>query len=208
MGVNLNRDLYAFLQSGHKFCGLYRNQKSCHIFDTDGICTHIFDFFCNVLPVIQGVGITQGIGQGHLCMSLFLIGCFDSCLKISDIIQTVKNTDDIDTVGDGFLYEVFHHIIGIMAISQNILASEQHLKFCIFKSVSQLSQSVPRIFLQETKGCVKCGAAPALYGMIAYLVHLVHDGQHLFGCHSGSDQGLMCVTQHCLGNTDRFFNDF
>ena len=64
----------------------------------------------------------------------------------------------------------------------------------LFEAVTQLTQSVPGIFLQETKGCIKGSTAPALYGMITNFIHLIYDRKHEFGRHSGSDQRLMCIT--------------
>ena len=38
--------------------------------------------------------------------------------------------------------------------------------------------------MQETKGRVEGSAAPALYGMIADLIQLLHDRKHLLGRHT------------------------
>ena len=121
-------------------------------------------------------------------MSLFFIRRIYSRLKITDIIQAVKNTDNINSVCHRFLHEILYHIICIGTIAQNILSAEEHLKLCVFESVAEFSQSVPRIFLQETKRCVKCRASPALYCMVADFIHLVDDREHLFCCHSGGNQ--------------------
>ena len=137
-------------------------------------------------------------------MAAFLVTCLYGAFQIAQIVQAVENTDDINSVCDGLLYEIFHHIVRIMTVSQNVLASEQHLKLRILKSRSQLSQSLPRILMQETKGCIKGGAAPAFYSRIADLIHLLRDGKHQFSRHSGCDQRLMCVTQYSFHNFNGF----
>ena len=59
----------------------------------------------------------QDIRKGNLCMSAFFVCCFYRCLKVTNIIQTVKNTDNINSVGDRFLNKILYYIIGIMIIS-------------------------------------------------------------------------------------------
>ena len=58
-------------------------------------------------------------------MSLLLIGRLHSCLQVADIVQTVKNTNDINTIGNGLLYKVLHHIICIVVISQEDVYKRQ-----------------------------------------------------------------------------------
>ena len=140
-------------------------------------------------------------------MAVLLVCGVYCCLQISHIIHTVEDTDDIDAVGDGFLNEILNHVIGIGTVSQNVLTAEQHLQFGILESVTEFSQSLPGIFLQETQGSIEGGSSPALYGMVSHFIHLVHDGQHLLGCHSCGNQGLMRVTQNCLSNLNRFLHN-
>ena len=56
-------------------------------------------------------------------MSAFLIAGFYGAFQVTQVVQTVKNSDNVNTVCDGFLYEVLNHIISIMTISKNILSS-------------------------------------------------------------------------------------
>ena len=46
-------------------------------------------------------------------MTAFFLGGLYRSLEITKIVQTVKYPNDIDTVGDGLLYELFHHVIGV-----------------------------------------------------------------------------------------------
>ena len=136
MCMQINRNLDSIFQCTYKFSCFIWKEKSCHIFDTDGICSHFFDLFCNIYPVIKSIRITKCIGKCHLCMSFFFVCCFYCCLKVTHIIQTVKDTDNIDSVCCGFLYKIFNNIISIWTISQDILSTKQHLKFGIFESVT------------------------------------------------------------------------
>ena len=138
-------------------------------------------------------------------MSLLLIRSRNRCLKIPDIVQAVKDTYDINSIGGGFLHKIFHYIVGIGAISENILSAEEHLKLCMLESVAELSQPLPRILFKETQRCIKCCAAPAFDRVVPYFVHLINNRKHLFCCHSCGDQRLVCITKNRLCNLNRFF---
>ena len=83
-------------------------------------------------------------------MAFFLVCRFYGGLQVSQVIQAVENTDDINSVCNGFLNEVFYNVVCIRTLSQVILSAEQHLQLRILKSVAQLAESFPRIFMQET----------------------------------------------------------
>ena len=108
---------------------------------------YIFNLFCNIGPVFQGISVAQGIGQGNLGMALLFVGSLYGGLQVSQVVQTVKNTDNINAVSHGFLDKIFHHIISIVVVAQNILSAEQHLQLGILKACLQLSETLPRIFL-------------------------------------------------------------
>ena len=188
MVVKLYRKLCRLLQCAHKLGGSLWNKESRHILDTDGVCTERLYLLCKRRPVFKRISISQCIGKSYLRMTaLFLCSLYRS-LKISKVIKTVKYPYDIDTVCDGLLYEVFHNIISIRLVAKDILSSEEHLKLRILEALFQFSQTNPRILLQETKAGVKGRSAPALNGVVAYLVHLVDDGKHLLCGHPRCDQ--------------------
>ena len=69
-------------------------------------------------------------------MSFFLIAGFHRTFQVAQVVQTVKNTDYINTVSDRFLNKIFNNIIGIMTVSKDVLSSEKHLQLGILKSCS------------------------------------------------------------------------
>ena len=141
-------------------------------------------------------------------MSAFLFCCLNGSLKVSDIIQAVKNTDNINTICDGFLYKVLNHIICIMIVSKDILTTEQHLELRVLESSSQFSESLPRIFLQETQAGIKSSAAPAFYCVVANFIHFVNDRKHLISRHSCCKERLMRITKNGLNDLNRLFLNF
>ncbi len=207
--MQLDRKLCIFFHGLDQLGSLIRHQQTCHILDTDGICTHLLNFFGSACPIFQRIGITQRIGQCNLSMaSAFLlfhsVGGVYGLLQVAQIIQTVKNTDNIDTVCNGLLHKGIYNVICVRSVAQNILTAEQHLQLGLFEAVTQLAESVPGILLQEAKGCVKGGTAPALHGMVSYLIHLLHNGKHKIRWHSCGNQRLVGVTQYGFRNFDRF----
>ena len=141
-------------------------------------------------------------------MSALLLGCLNSGLKVSDIIQAVKNTDNINSVSDGFLYKVRNHIVRVMIVSKDVLATEQHLELCVLETGSQFSESLPRIFLQETQAGIKSSAAPAFYRVVANFIHFVNDRKHLISRHSCCKERLMRITKNGLNDLNRLFLNF
>ena len=150
MSMQLDRDLNGLFQCSNQLGCFVRKEKSCHIFDTDRICSHFFDLFCHRGPILKCISISQCIGKCDLSMSALFVGCLYCGLQVTKVIQTVEDTDDINTVCDGFLYKVLNHIITIRTISQNVLSTEQHLQLGLFSSFTDLTKSLPRILFQET----------------------------------------------------------
>ena len=148
--MHLDRDLNCLFQCCYKFRCLIRAKQTCHIFYTDRISAHFLDSLRKIHPVLQCICITECVGHCHLGMCFFFLCRRNCCLQVTDIIHTVKNTDDIDSVCDRFLYEILYHVIGIRTISEDVLSTEQHLQFCVFESVAEFTKSFPRIFFQET----------------------------------------------------------
>ena len=134
--MKIDRDLNSLLQCGNKLCCFIWKEKSGHILDTDGICSHFLDTFCNACPVFQSISITKCIGKCNLCMAMLLVCSMYSSLKITKVIHTVKDTDDINTICQRFLYKVLNNIICIRTISKNVLTTEKHLQLGILESVT------------------------------------------------------------------------
>ena len=84
--MQLDRQLGRTLHGADQFGCFIRKQQTCHILDTDGICTHIFDFFCDIGPVIQSVCIAKRIGKGYLSVSFFLVAGFYCAFQVTQVV--------------------------------------------------------------------------------------------------------------------------
>ena len=76
-------------------------------------------------------------------MSVLFVGSLYCSLQVTEIVQTVKDTDDINTVCDGFLYKILYHIICVGTITQNVLSTEQHLQFGVFEAMHGIYEVSP-----------------------------------------------------------------
>ena len=56
-----------------------------------------------------------------------------------------------DAVADRALDELFHHVVRIVLVAQNVLAAQQHLQLGIRQGLAQLAQALPRILVQEAQ---------------------------------------------------------
>ena len=117
MRMHLDRQRRTCLQSGDQLSSSLRDKKTGHILDADRISAHIFDFFGHCLPIIKRISIAQCIGKSDLSFSALLLGCLYACLKVSEVIQAVEDSDDIDAVRDRLLYEICYDIIGIRLVA-------------------------------------------------------------------------------------------
>ena len=86
MGVQVDGKAGALLQSRHQLSRRIGGQKPCHVLDTQGISAHVLDLPGDVLPVVQGVGVAQGIAQRDLRMALLLVGGLHSGPQVADVV--------------------------------------------------------------------------------------------------------------------------
>ena len=86
MGVDLDRKGGSLLECLHEVIACLRKQKACHILDAEGICAEGLNVTCEVLPVLEGIGITKCIAECDLSVAALLLGCLYSGLEVTDIV--------------------------------------------------------------------------------------------------------------------------
>ena len=136
-------------------------------------------------------------------------GGIDCSLKrLRRSLRQSKYTDDIYTIGDGLLNEVLYHVIGIMIVAKYVLSSEEHLSFVFLKPARSLRSLSQGSSLRKRRDASKVAPPPALYRIVADLIHLLHYGKHLLGRHTCGDKGLMGITKDGLNYLYRLFFPF
>ena len=208
VGVELDRDFNGLLQGFDQFLRFIGDQQAGHVLHTDGVGAHVFHGLGEVREIFHGIGFAEGIGNGSLDVAAVFLGGVHGGLQIAQIVQRVKDADDVDAVVQGFFHEVIHHVIRVVAVAQDVLGAEQHLQFGFFEAGAELAQAVPGVFVQEAERGIEGGAAPAFHGVVTHFVHFFDDGEHLFGGHAGGDQRLVAVAKDGLRDLDGTGIDF
>ncbi len=54
-------------------------------------------------------------------------GRADGGAHIAEIIQGIEDAKDLDPVLDGQADELFHHIVGVVAVPDQVLPAKEHL---------------------------------------------------------------------------------
>ena len=200
VGVQVNRQLGGRLELLDEAVRFIRKQQVGHILDADRIRAHLLDLLSQLEEVFLGVNRADRVADGDFAVAAVLLSGLDGLLQIAQIVQRIEDTDDINAVLDGLLDELIDHVIRIMLVAEDVLAAEQHLQLGVGHRLAQRAQTLPRILVQETHAGVERRAAPALQRIVADLIQLVRDGQHLLQAHTGCGLRLMRVAQNGIGD--------
>ena len=204
VGVQMDGDADRLLKSLHQRVGVHRKQEVGHVLNANGVCAHLFQLLSQLYEVLLVVDGGNGVGQGGLHLTAVFLGGLDGLFQIAHIVQRVKNADDIDTVFNGFTAEGVHHVVCIVLVAQNILATEQHLQFGIGQTLLQSTKALPRILVEKTHAGVEGGAAPAFQGVVPDGIQHLQSGQHILNGHAGSRLRLMSVPEDGIGDQQGF----
>ena len=144
----------------------------------------------------------DGVAHGHLRSAAVLLGGLHGGFHVADIVQRVEAADDVDAVFDALFDEELHHIVSIVLVAQQVLATQQHLQLGVGQTLAQDAQALPRVFVQEAQAAVEGRATPALQRVVADLVQLGKHGLHLGGGHTRGGLTLVAVAQNGIGNSN------
>ncbi len=162
MGVEVYRQFdlgfYRFYQLG----GSGGGNKPGHVFNTDRVTAHLFQFHCHLSQIFYGVNGAGSIADSTLNVSLKFFGRLNGNFHIAGIIQGIKNPENIYAVFNGQTDKLTHYIICIVAVSHQILPAEKHLEGGIGSFLAYKAQAFPGVFVQEADAGVKGSAAPDL----------------------------------------------
>jgi len=168
-------------------CGIRREQAR-HVLDRDGVAAHLRQSLGEADEVRDVVHRAGGVAERAFGMLAGGFDRFDRDLEIAQIVHRVEHAEDIDAVVGGLLHEGPHHIVGVIAVAQQVLPAQQHLDARIRQCLAQFAQTFPRVFAQETHAGVEGGAAPGLERPEADRIELAADRQHVLRAHAGGDE--------------------
>ena len=193
--VHMDGDGDIVLQLLDQLVGMVGEQEVCHILDADGVSAHLLQLLGNADKIVVIVDGADGKAQRDLCPAAVLLDGLDCLAEIADIVQRVKDTDDLNAVFNGLLAEFLDDIVGIMLIAEDVLPTEEHLQLGLGHMGLQRAQTLPRILVEEAHADIEGRAAPAFEGPIAHVVEQLTGGKHILNAHTGRSLRLVRVAE-------------
>ncbi len=141
-----------------------------------------------------------GIAQRALGVGAVAAHRLQGGFHIARVVHGIEDAEHVHAVFYRAFDEAFHHIIGVVAITEQVLAAQQHLQGGLRHGLFEFAQAQPRVFAEEADAGVKGGTAPALQRPVAHVVELSGNRQHVIKAQAGGEKGLMGVTQDDVGN--------
>ena len=176
--------------------------RAGHVLQAQGVKAHLDQVLAHFNVLFDGVhgalGVADAAGGYGPGRGVLLHGVQGGA-QVAEVVQGVEDTDHVDTVLDAQFNELFHHVVMVVLVAQQVLAAQQHLQAGVGHVLADVPQPLKGIFIQIPQAAVERGAAPALNRVVS---GLVHGGQDLFKVgigQPGSHQGLICVTQDGFG---------
>ncbi|CQE86165.1 Uncharacterised protein [Salmonella enterica subsp. enterica serovar Typhimurium str. DT104] len=141
-----------------------------------------------------------GVGECALGVRAVAAYCLQGGFHIARVVHGIEDAEHVHAVFHCPLNEAFHHVIGVVAIAEQVLAAQQHLQGSLRHGFFELAQAQPRVFAEKADTGVKGGAAPALQRPVAHVIERGGNRQHIVKAQAGGEQRLVSVTQDDIGN--------
>lgn len=200
VGVEMDGDGDRLFQPLDEGVGVHRQQEVGHVLDADGAGAHVLQCLGQLHEVVLIVDGGDGVAHGGLHLAAVLPGGLDGLFQIPHIVQRVENADDVDAVFNGLAAEGVHHVVGIVLVAQNVLATEQHLQLRVLHVLADGPQPLPRVLVQKAHTGVEGGAAPALQRVVADGIQHFQRGEHIRRGHTGGRLRLVSVPEDGIRN--------
>ena len=199
VGVQDNRKIHGVLDGGDQVVCGFRGADTGHVLDADGGYAHLLELFDHLDILLESVDRARGIGDGTGGNGTGLDGLIDGDLEVVDVVQRVKDTDNVDAVANSSAYEAANNVITVVLVAENVLPAKEHLELGVGHLCPDLPKPFPGIFIQEAKADVKGRAAPAFRRIETRLIDRRENILELIVGHTRRDQGLTSVTQYGFG---------
>jgi len=133
VAVETDRDIYRFFDPADEIAGCFRHDKAGHILDAEGIAVKGGKFLCHPDKHRGAVDRARGIGDRTLEMGTGFLDPVHRALHVPDIVERIENTEDIHPVFIGRVDKPVDNIVRIVAVSHQVLATEEHLDRGVFQ---------------------------------------------------------------------------
>src|SRR4051794_23301185 len=118
MHVDQRRITTLSLDPFHEVVGWLRLEKPRHVFNADGIATHLYKLFGHFDERRDRVDRRNCVADGSLRVLPRLLYRLYRCLQIADIIQCVEDAEDVHAIFGSACHETFDYTILIMAVAK------------------------------------------------------------------------------------------
>ena len=198
VSVNDNGETDVLLYALDKIICCLGIHDARHVLDAHGLNAHALEIFCELDVAFDVVDGARGVADGARCVSAALDSLVNGGLDISQVVERIEYTDDVDAVFNALSDEKANDIVGIMLVAQKVLTSEEHLQLGVRARLADLAQALPRIFVEISQAGVERSAAPALERIVARLVKLGQYCLEILIGHTGRDKRLVRVSEDSL----------
>ena len=164
-GVTLHvyRNIAGLFQARNQFKPIVGPEQTCHVLDRDRVGTHVLDLFTQGHPGIDVVHGTDRVGNRALCVFAHCGHRLERNLDVAHIVHGVEYPEHIDPVGRRAFDKALDHIVGIVAIAKNVLASKKHLLARVRHRLFEFADAIPGVFPQVADAGIEGRTAPGFH---------------------------------------------
>ena len=123
VGMIMDRNIDGFLDCRNGLCRCRRVDHSAHVLQVNGCGTDVHIVFCSLDKGLDRVDRTRC----ELDISFHTFSGFQRCLcgtfTVSDIVQSVKDQEDIHSILCRLCHEFLDHVIRIRGVPQKVLTT-------------------------------------------------------------------------------------
>lgn len=201
--VDVNRQVGVVLSDGRNERRRgSRLEETGHVLDGEDVDALLDELVDEVEVVLErvfgllGVGQVTRVADGSLDDSAGLLGSVDTELHVLDKVERVEDSEDVETGLDRPLAELVDGVVRVRRVTDGVGSSDERLERNVGDELSEGSESVPRVLVQEPHGNVKGGTSPALerVGVLEGVRRLLGNVGHVDGSQSGGEQRLVGVS--------------
>ena len=215
--MELHRDLDGLLHPLDDGVGVVGGAHPGHVLQDHRVGPHVLGLLGKIDVVVQ---VEDGpahapLGQrvahrrlevGHEAGLLGVHQGLDRHFPVAHVVKRVEDPEDVHPGLGGVAHEPVGEIVGVVPVSHQVLAPEQHHGGGLLQDPLDGADPLPGVVPQKTVGGVEGGAPPNLDGKVAHLVHALHEGNDVLGPHAGGQQRLVTVPKGGVGEFDGIFS--
>ena len=138
MAVQVNRRFNGRLQGFDQIIGIIGRQQAGHVFDADAVGPHtleilgLIDIIVNIVDLSAHTRLGHRVAHTTLEVLAVLFYHRNDRFKVTVVVKGIKCAKDVHPVFTGPFDKGLGDIIGVIAISDQVLGPQQHRKRRLF----------------------------------------------------------------------------